>query len=367
MRKAGAGDARAPGTAPWALATHARGGRLGRFRTTTAHGQIKGAERTLCAEGSFIASVEESADEERLHVQVGDVAFVVTQKALVLVLDADDTTEQARFVIVVPPGIFYGLAFEDAELHAKVEALLRAHASVRGREEVEVKEGSASKAPAEPPAATSDRIAGGVAAAGATAAAALAAGGTSAAAFLRSGASTAVEKGWVSKRDGVEEVSPATREAALLASDAASLSAAAAGAMVGGVSTAVSSLAKSAVDVARESGVLPAAGSAPQSATMAAVAGAGKVGVATASAAFGLLDAAYGAAREVFSGATEATATLVEQRYGAGHASLVRAAGVTAAELSSAASSMRGLTLRSVGNKAARTTAVSLAEPASSS
>ena len=83
----------------------------------------------------FIASLEQKDDnrEQRLHLQVGDVNIVLDANTPALVVDPDNEGENARFVVVVPPGTFYGIAFGDAETGAKVENILREHTSLRDR------------------------------------------------------------------------------------------------------------------------------------------------------------------------------------------------------------------------------------------
>ena len=322
--------------------------------------KIHGQERKQVGSGVFIASLEQKDDnrEQRLHLQVGDVNIVLDANTPALVVDPDNEGENARFVVVVPPGTFYGIAFGDAETGAKVENILREHTSLRDGRQGKAAVAETHSAQLTKAASSSDRVASGVAYAGTAAAGTIATGAASAASLLRSGASQAVEKGWVSKRES-KEVDPSVREAVDLARDAASVSAAAMGAMVGGLGVAVTSLAQGAAQVAKESGMLSFATS--QSSTSGAVAkDAAKVGMATASAAFGVMDATYGAVREVFEATTDATATLVEHRYGGGHGELVRAAGGTVSDLANAASAMRGLSVRAVSNKAMRTTAVTM-------
>ena len=204
----------------------------------------------------FIASLEQKDDnrEQRLHLQVGDVNIVLDANTPALVVDPDNEGENARFVVVVPPGTFYGIAFGDAETGAKVENILREHTSLRDGRQGKAAVAETHSAQLTKAASSSDRVASGVAYAGTAAAGTIATGAASAASLLRSGASQAVEKGWVSKRES-KEVDPSVREAVDLARDAASVSAAAMGAMVGGLGVAVTSLAQGAAQVAKESGV----------------------------------------------------------------------------------------------------------------
>ena len=97
--------------------------------------KIHGQERKQVGSGVFIASLEQKDDnrEQRLHLQGGDVNIVLDANTPALVVDPDNEGENARFVVVVPPGTFYGIAFGDAETGAKVENILREHTSLRDR------------------------------------------------------------------------------------------------------------------------------------------------------------------------------------------------------------------------------------------